>query len=145
MNILGKSFYITTGLILTVVGGLASWQSMEMYQSPVKKVDLDELRTEAKNACYNKALDLGFDKALDKENPDVITAYKDSVEDWKASVYAASTLVSECDGMVMQSFCMGTECKVENSKIETDESGFFTGVYMTLKYDKSTEVILIKK
>lgn len=147
MKVLNKSFYIPAGLAMIVIGALSMWQTYSVINNPVKKVNLDNIITNNISACYNKAAQenkFNFDVEFDGPENVAITGKKiviktTDISNWDAKFFAASQIVSECQGMKMASFCFGEECDIDGVA-ETKE----LGMKMVLEYDKASEIIVAK-
>lgn len=143
MKVLSKAFYITTGVIFSVIGALSIWQTVNIINTPVKSVDLELLRTNTFNSCVNlarndKKYGLDVETKINGERKRLLISTND-LEGWDAKMYAASEILSQCHGLKMTSFCFGEECDIDSNPATKEQ-----GMRMILEYDNGSEHIVAK-
>lgn len=143
MKVLSKPFYITAGIVFTIIGGLSIWQTVNVINTPVKSVDLESLRANTINSCINLARNegkYGFQTETDtRNNKKQISIKTTDISSWDSKMYAASEMLSQCQGMKMVSFCFGGECDIDD-----DDRNKEPGMKMVLEYDKDSEVVVAR-
>jgi hypothetical protein len=107
-----------------------------MITEPVQETDLAKAREATFQECVNYAGENQYNLRVKSEGNKEITLTSITLNDWEQQILSASNILSHCDGVELQEFCIGSECSIEGKA--------HRGLYMKLEYDKSKEVIVFQ-
>lgn len=105
-----KKYHILVGLILILFGFVCTGYSVFQYMKPEHKVDKTKILKEEANFCKTKAITAGFKASFNGDILTITSKRNNILDNPTSEVYKSSILISQCNKLEVQEFCLGQGC-----------------------------------
>ncbi|MDU8351329.1 hypothetical protein RYA05_05370 [Pseudomonas syringae pv. actinidiae] len=121
MQIMTKHQYNLNAIVMSIVGVISLSAGIYMLMSPKHEVDPISIKREKFTICQSAASLANMSATPDMVKNSMIVTSVDT-SNFKHTLSSASYVVSECEGFVMKTMCMGESCNPAGFTMNLDYS-----------------------
>ncbi len=144
MKVLTKKFYHLSGYGFTFIGLAMIGFAVSTYMQPIQSVDFSAKKEAAIAKCIgdfnSRSTPLNL-KMSRIEGTDSIKVLKYGSTNWESSFYGISNVISNCEGMILESFCFGSNCNIQKLTGNTKDAKRVSALYAKLTFDLKKGVV----
>jgi len=135
MKVLGKAFYLISGVVFTLIGSAMFAGSYYIYNKPVQEVSYERVKKASINSCAQEfngpATYMNMD--IEKRGESIyVKAF--GINEWEGKINMASHIISQCPSMSLKKLCFGESCNIAALTGDKRKPFRHEGMFMELHY-----------